>query len=137
MRWVALALVRARVRLRGERATRSLVALVDTGARMSVLDKALADELGVLYTGRELSFISISGHRLRAVEAVVPELELEGIGLRYEAVAVAELPEAVKNALTSSGLDEGLIIGLLTLERANLVPDPTTGGLRHVESFIL
>ena len=39
----------------GERATRSLVALVSTGARMSMLDKALVDELGVLYTGRELT----------------------------------------------------------------------------------
>jgi len=31
------------------------VALVSTGARMSMLDKALVDELGVLYTGRELT----------------------------------------------------------------------------------
>ncbi|RLI10928.1 hypothetical protein DRO33_04965 [Candidatus Bathyarchaeota archaeon] len=129
-------LVRARVRVRGTRSSRSLMALVDTGARMSVLDKELAEELGVNYTGRELSFISISGHRLRASEAVVLEFEVDGELLRYEAVAVADLPEAVKAALRSSGLDERLVVGLLTLERANMVPDATRGLLRRVEAFI-
>ena len=114
-------LVRARVR--GTRSSCTLTALVDTGARMSVLDS-------------ELSFISISGHRLRASEAVVPEFEVDGELLRYEAVAVADLPDAVKAALRSSGLDERLIVGLLTLERANMVPDATRGLLRRVEAFI-
>ena len=36
-----------------------------------------------------------------------------------------------------SGLDGNFVIGLLTLERANLFPDTTTGVLRKVESFIL
>jgi len=127
-------LVRARVRLRGARTSYEAEALVDTGARMSILSERLAGEIGV---GRELSFISISGHRLRAREALVQELELEGVLLRYAVVAVAELPEPVRAVLREAGLDEEMVIRLLTLERANLVPDPTTGALRRVEAFIL
>ena len=130
-------LVRARVRLRGARAVHEAVALVDTGARMSILSEQLAQEVGVEFTGRELGFVSISGHRLRAREALVRELELEGVLLRYAVVAVAELPEPVRAVLREAGLDEDMVIGLLTLERANLVPDPTTGALRRVEAFIL
>jgi len=103
---------------------------------MSVLDRGLAEELGVNYTGRALSFISISGHRLRASEAAVLEFEVDGAPLRYEAVAVAVLPDAVRAALRPSGLDECLIVALLTLERANMVPDTTRGLLRRVEAFI-
>ena len=130
-------LVKARVRLRGARVVHEAEALVDTGARMSILSDRLAGEIGVELTGRELSFISISGHRLRAREALVQELELEGVPLRYAVVAVAELPEPVRTVLREAGLNEEMVIGLLTLERANLVPDPTTGALRRVEAFIL
>jgi len=56
--------------------------------------------------------------------------------LKYEPVAVAEIPKAVKEALRTSELDENLIIGILTLERANMITDTTKGTLRRVESFI-
>lgn len=42
-----------------------------------------------------------------------------------------------KEGLKDSGLDENVVIGLLTLERANMVPDTATGRLKKVESFIL
>jgi predicted aspartyl protease len=130
-------LVRARVRLSGVRGSYSAVALADTGARMTLVDRSLAERVGVEYTGRTLSFISASGHPVKALEAVVPELEVEGEALRYEAVAVAEIPEAVKRVLRESGLDENVVLGLLTLERASMVPDTATGTLRRVEAFIL
>jgi len=74
---------------------------------------------------------------VKALEAVVPELEVEGGALRYEAVAVAEIPEAVKRVLRESQLDENVVLGLLTLERASMVPYTATGTLRRVEAFIL
>jgi len=115
----------------------SAVALVDTGARTTLIDRLPAERAGVEYTGRELSFVSISGHAVKALEAVVPELEVEGEALRYEAVVVAEIPGRVKEALRGSGVDESVVVGILTLERASIVPDAATGTLRGVESFIL
>jgi hypothetical protein len=132
-----MALVKARVRLSGVKGSYSSNALTDTGARMTLIDRPLAERVGVQYTGRVIDFVSVSGRVVKALEAVVPELEVEGEALRYEAVAVAEVPERVKEALRKSGIDENVIIGLLTIERANMMPDATTGTLRRVESFIL
>jgi predicted aspartyl protease len=52
--------VKAKVVLRGSRASRELVALVDTGASMTVIDHSLADELGVEFTGKEIMQITAS-----------------------------------------------------------------------------
>jgi len=93
--------------------------------------------LGVEYTGRRLDLISVSGYRVEAVEALIPELVLEGEVLRYEAVAVAEIPKEVREALRRDELDEHLVLGLLTLERAGMRPNPATGRLERVESFII
>jgi len=38
---------------------------------------------------------------VKALEAIVPVLEVEGEVLKYEAVAVAEIPESVKNVFES------------------------------------
>jgi hypothetical protein len=62
--------------------------------------------------------------------------EVEGEVLKYEIVAVAGIPENVKRVLSQSELDENVVVGLLTIERANMVPDTTTGTLRRVESFM-
>ena len=95
--------------------------------RMSLIDKSLADHIGVEYTGRMIDFVSISGHVVKGSEAVTPELMIEDEILKYEVAAVVEIPETVKKTLLESGLDGNLVIGLLTLERANLIPDTTTG----------
>jgi len=132
-----MVLVKARVRLLGTKATYSAnTVLADNGARMSLVDRLLAERVGVQYTGREINFVSVSGHAVKASEAIVSELEVEGEVLRYEAVAVAEMPNVVKETLKKNGLDENIIVGVLTLERANMVPDTTTGKLEKVESFI-
>jgi len=39
---------------------------------------------------------------------------------------VTSIPEDVKRVLRQSGLDENIVIGLLTLERAGMVPDTLT-----------
>jgi predicted aspartyl protease len=129
-------LVKARVSMSGSRGSYSSIALVDTGARMTLVDRLVAERVGVEYTGRVLGFTSISGHIVKAVEAIVPVFEVEGEVLKYEIVAVAGIPENVKRVLSQSGLDENVVVGLLTIERANMVPDTTTGTLRRVESFL-
>lgn len=129
-------LVKARISLRGNKGSYSSTALVDTGARITLISSALAERVGVEYTGRVLDFTSISGHVVKALEAIVPVLEVEGEVLKYEAVAVAEIPENVKNVLSQSELDKDIIIGLLTIERANMIPDTTTGTLKKVEGFM-
>ena len=86
---------------------------------------------------REEKFsFTISGHSVKALEAIVAELEVEGEKLRYEPVAVSEIPGKVKDALRSNNLDENIILGVLTMERRNMTPDIATGKLRKVESFI-
>jgi hypothetical protein len=132
-----LVLVKARVRLSGVKEGYSSTALTDSRARMTLIDRSLAERIGVQYTGRVIDFVSVSGHVVKALEAVVPELEVEGETLKYEAVAVAEIPERVQEALRESAIDENIIIGILTIERANMIPDTKTGTLRRIESFIL
>jgi len=88
-----MTIVGAAVRLAGLKNSYTVdSALVDTGARMTLIDRSLAEHLGVVYTGRKLSFVPALGHRVEAVEAIVPELILEGEALKYEAVAVTEIP---------------------------------------------
>lgn len=132
-----MVLVRAMLRLVGTKSSYSANnVLADSGARMSLIDKPLAERLGVQYTGRIIRFMSISGHAVEASEAIVLELEVEGETLKYEAVAVAEMPGIVKETLRKNMLDENVIIGVLTLERANMAPNTTTGKLEKVGSFI-
>jgi acid stress-induced BolA-like protein IbaG/YrbA len=104
---------------------------------MTLIDRSLAEHIGVQYTGRAIDFVSVSGHVMRASEAIVSELEIEGEALKYEAVVVAEILEKVKEVLRKSELDENIIIGILSIERANMIPDITTGTMKRIESFIL
>jgi len=133
-----MAVVKAAVRLSGLRSSYiASNALVDTGARVTLIDRGLAERIGVEYTGRKLSLISVSGHRIEALGALVSVLVLEGEVLKYEAVAVAEIPREVREALRSNWVDEHVIVGLLTLERASMVPNPATGKPERVEIFII
>jgi len=71
---------------------------------MTLVDRLLAERIWVVYTGRVLSLVSTSGHILKALEAVVPVLEVEGEVLKYEAIAVSDIPEDVKKVLKETGL---------------------------------
>ena len=73
-----MALARARVYLRGYKRSYSSTALIDTSVRMTLIDKLLAEEIGVERTGRILSFIFISGQPVKAFEAVMSMFEIEG-----------------------------------------------------------
>jgi len=133
-----MVLVKAKVKLKGLRTGYSTDnVLVDSGARMTLIERQLAEHIGVEHTGRRVNFVSISGHEIKALEAIVLEMDIEGEVLRYEAVAVANIPNTVKDILRKNKLDEYIIIGILTLERANMIPNTTTGRLEKVESFII
>jgi len=69
-----MALARARVYLRGYKRSYSSTALVDTGARMTLIDRLFAEEIGVECTGRILSFISISGLYLVSLRRLLRRL---------------------------------------------------------------
>ncbi len=133
-----MVLVKASVKLRGLKTSYSTNnAFVDSDARMTIVERRIAEHIGVEYTGRRVNFISISGHKIKASEAMILEMNIEGEVLKYEAVAVADIPNTVKEVLKKNNLDENVVIGILTLERANMIPNATTGKLKKVESFIL
>ncbi len=104
---------------------------------MSLIEKSLANYLGVEYAGREMNFLSISGQQITGFETIVPIIEIDNEVLRYEAMAVVEILSVVKELLRRNKLDENIIVRISTLERANMVPDTSTGDLEKVKSFIL
>ncbi len=131
-----MGIVKARVRLKGMRSSRECVALVDTGAAMTVIDKGLAEEVGVTYTGRKRSLVSATGHKLEGEVAIIRELVVEDEVLDYEKVMVVELSGEVSKVLRDMGVEDSVIIGLTTIELAGLMPDTATGRLKKVETFL-
>lgn len=75
MEW--LGVVRARVALRGFRGSAERVALVDTDAAISAVNRELADSSGVTYAGGKRTLVSTTRRMLGGV-AVVREMTLEG-----------------------------------------------------------
>jgi hypothetical protein len=53
--------VRTRVSLKGMRGTKDCIALVGAGAAMTVIDRSLAENVGVTYTGRRRLLVSAKG----------------------------------------------------------------------------
>lgn len=71
---VSLGVVRTKVAVKGLKGFREGTALVDTGVAMTVVDRDVADAIGVMYTGRRKMLISAAGHRLEGEVAIVKEL---------------------------------------------------------------
>jgi len=88
---VGLSIVRAGVVVKGSRGFRECTVFVDTGASMTVVDRGVADAVGVMYTGRRRMLISATGHRLEGEVAVVKELNIEGEVLDYEKILALTL----------------------------------------------
>jgi predicted aspartyl protease len=131
-----MGIVRTRVSLKGMRGSKDCIALVDTGAAMTVIDRSLAEEVGVTYTGRRRSLVSATGHKLEGEVAIVRELVVEDEVLDYEKVMVVELSGDVRKVLRELGVDDSVIIGLTTVELAGLMLDTDTGRLKKVEKFL-
>jgi predicted aspartyl protease len=131
-----MGIVRTRVSLKGMRGSKDCIALVDTGAAMSVIDRSLAENVDVTYTGRRRSLVSATGHKLEGEVAIVRELIVEDEVLDYEKVIVVELSGDVRKVLRELGVDNSVIVGLTTVELAGLMPDTATGRLKKVETFL-
>jgi predicted aspartyl protease len=131
-----MGIFRTRVSLKGMRGSKDCIALVGTGAAMTVIDRSLAENVGVTYTGRRRSLVSATGHKLEGEVAIVRELVVEDEVLDYEKVMVVELSGDVRKVLRELGVDDSVIVGLTTVELAGLMPDTATGRLKKVETFL-
>jgi predicted aspartyl protease len=131
-----MGIVRTRVSLKGMRGSKDCIALVGTGAAMTVIDRSLAENVGVTYTGRRRSLVSATGHKLEGELAIVRELIVEDEVLDYEKVMVVELSGGLRKVLREMGVDDSVIIGLTTVELAGLMPDTATGRLKKAETFL-
>jgi len=129
-------IVKAKVALKGPRGSEECVALVDTGAIMTVVDKGLAESIGVTYTGRKRSLTSAIGHKLGREIAIVRELTVEDETLDYEKILVVKFNGEVKKVLRKLNVSESIILGITTIELAGFIPDTNTGKLRKIEAFL-
>lgn len=131
-----LGVVKANITLKGSRESTACVALVDTGAAMSVVDRELADHVGVTYTGRKRALTSATGHRLEGEIAMVREMLVEGEVLDYATFIAVSFSEEVREALRKLDISDPIILGLTTVELAGFLPDTSTGKLRKIETFL-
>ncbi|KYH42365.1 MAG: hypothetical protein AYL33_002910 [Candidatus Bathyarchaeota archaeon B63] len=129
-------IVKAEVTLKGLRGSEKCRALVDTGAIMTVVDRSLAEAIGVTYTSRKRSLTSATGHKLVGEIAIVRELTVEDEVLDYEKVLVVEFDGEVKKALRKLDVNDSIILGVTSVELASFLPDTTTGKLRKIEAFL-
>jgi len=129
-------IVKADVTFQGSKSSERCIALVDTGAAMTVVDKKFADSLGVEYTGRKRSLTSATGHRLEGKVAIFKELKVEDEILDYEKALVVEFNDEVREALRKLDVSDSMIIVVVTLELANFIPDTNTGKLKKIETFL-
>jgi len=129
--------VKAEFRAIGSRGSIEGVALVDTGASFTMLDRGAADGIGVKYVGRRVRAVVADGHEVEGELAIVDRLVVEGEELLYAYVAVFDFPARVREKLREEGLSDCCIIGLTTLELLQLVPDVTTGRLRKTSALLL
>ena len=110
----------------GEKRVFEGIALVDIGAWYTVIDKELAEEIGVKYTDLVLGLTSFSGHRVRCDEALVNSLRVEEKTAPFELVAICTIPGQVKELLRKLEVSDRIIIGIHTLERLGYMVDPVT-----------
>jgi len=130
-------LVRAGFKVIGFRESIEGVALVDTGASLTMLDRGVADGIGVKYVGRRVRIVVADGHEVKGELAIVDKLIVEGEELPYAYVVAFDFPTRVRERLREEGLSDCCIIGLTTLELLQLVPDITTGKLRRTSALLL
>lgn len=131
-----MGIVKAKVVVKGSKSSIECIALVNTGAAMTVIDREVADAIGVMYTGRRRSLVSATGHKLEGEIVIIKELNIEGEVLDYEKALAVEFNDEVKKVLKKLDVDESIIIGVTTVELAGFIPDTTTGKLKRVEAFL-
>jgi len=104
----------------GARGRRAESALVDTGATYTVIDKSLAEEIGVVYTPWTEEVQLADGQRVEA------EIALTRIRILDRAFTIKVLVMKAPEPL----------IGVDTLESLGLRVDPATGRIEHSRGFL-
>ena len=129
--------VKAKVVIRGSKGSVELTALVDAGSSMTVVDRGLAEAIGVEYTDRERVIVTASGQEIVGKVAIVKELIVEYEPLKFGRVLVMDFSENVKEGLKNLGVSDSMVLGMTTLESAGFMPDTTTGKLRRVKLLLI
>ena len=129
-----MAIVRARVIVRGFRRSSEEIALVDTNVIATFIDRKLAEEIGVKPIGRRIKPV-IDKHELMGELAIVESLTVEGEELPGAHIAVAEIPSSLAEKLRNLRLSNKCIIGASTLELLGLAANPATGRVKKVDSL--
>jgi len=132
-----MAIVRARVVIRGTRGSAEEVALVDTGSTYTLIDRELAQEIGVRSTSKKVKVIVADGHEIVGDLAVVEEIDVEGEVLPLAHLLVIDFPAGLAKRLEDLGLSKRAILGPLTLEALGLAPDTGVGRLKRVGPLLV
>lgn len=111
--------------------------MVDTGASITILDRGVAEDIGVEVTKMRGELVTASGHRVEGVIGVLRRMVLEDEELPYAYVLLTSIPEEVAKTLKRNGLDEWIIVGVTALELAGYIADPRTGVLRRTELLLI
>ena len=135
--WVMPVSIKASLKITGFRGSIEEVALVDTGAPLTLLDRGVADKVGVEYAGEEDRVVVADGHEVKGELAVVRELVIEGRKLPYAHLAVIKFPQKLREALRRMGLSSCCIAGLTALEPLQLILGTATGRLRELPALLL
>jgi len=127
-----LAIVKAKLRLEGLEDHSEGIALVDTGASVTSVDREVANKVGITPVRRTVILTTASGHEMKGEGelAVISKLIIEGEELPYAHLLLVEIPEEVKEMLRSKQLSDWVIIGLTTLKLLNLAPVQQQENLR-------
>lgn len=131
-----MTIVRARVRVEGFEKAREGMALVDTGASVTILDRGVAEDIGVEITKMKRALVTASGHRVEGVVGILRKMALEE-ELPYAYVLLASIPKQVAEILEEEGLENWIIVGVTALELAGYAVDPRTGTLRKTELLLI
>lgn len=94
-----MTIVRARVRVEGFEKAREGMALVDTGASVTILDRGVAEDIGVEITKMKRALVTASGHRVEGVVGILRKMALEED-------AANQHPEAGRGDLGGRGVGE-------------------------------
>ena len=100
--------------------------MADSGAWYSVIDKRLAEGIGVKYTGLTVTVTSFSGDKIKCDEAIVPSITVEAKTAPFELIAVCPIAGQVRELLRKQGVSEEVILGVHTLERLGYAVDVVT-----------
>ncbi|MEM0439929.1 MAG: aspartyl protease family protein [Sulfolobales archaeon] len=130
-------IVRARIVIRGSKGYFEELALVDTGASITLLDTNAAEHLGVKYLGRKMKLIVADGHEIAGELAIVDSLSVEGEELPGAHVLVIDFPARLSESLKSLGVSGRVVLGLSILEILGLVPNTSTGRVEKVGLYAI